>query len=205
MCDVSVPRSISPGQKRRYHPQTVEIRDLQVRLIWWNKLLQCLILSRRVLERNLWKQCWQKSVQFCLSHCLFFFLLRPTYRSAPSTCICHHYSITNITVILLRRNVIVLGAVHCAPWTFLHVVGRFVNHYPWQFQVQNTSPTESHCVAQFYRLIPSAHHLLLKRWTFSQPITLTQSIWLLKGNNSPAHKLWAQSWKPNTRTLQYLY
>ena len=88
MCDTCVPRSISPGQKRRYRPQTVKIHDLQD---YYDEMI------------SVFKIIPLTKIQFCLNHCFFFFLLWPANRRAPITCICHHYYVTHIAIILLRR------------------------------------------------------------------------------------------------------
>ena len=80
MCDTCVPRSISPGQKRRYRPQTVKIRDLQDYYDKMTSVFKIIPLTKS---------------QFCFSYCLFLFLFWPTKRSAPITSICHHYFVVH--------------------------------------------------------------------------------------------------------------
>ena len=77
MCDTCVPRSISPGQKRRYRPQTVKKRDLQY---YYDEMTSVFKITpkggKNFMETTLTK------VQVCFNRCFFVFLCDPQTAAA---------------------------------------------------------------------------------------------------------------------------
>ena len=82
MCDTCVPRSISPGQKRRYRPQTVKIHDLQD---YYDEMI------------SVFKIIPLTKIQFCLNHCFSFFCCGP-----QTAALLLHVFVITITLHTLR-------------------------------------------------------------------------------------------------------